>query len=327
MSKHKSVTTLSQVCTDLQNKLSDLNVDVNVYSWKVKSKLQNHFEDRIVFIERSGCSDLICSSTVTVGDALRKASDLQTSQQEDNDECLESEPNTRHLNEVEVLHAAAGILRKQMAEINESKHHYDPSSKIAIDPCAQFVPNLLYDFIAWLTDSTSYSHVTRCTDDDIKKNNISTISICQNIIAKARSIRSPISLGLALYVHHEFGSKQLLEELHKLGYTISYDEVRRFLTSAAVDQQAQDVYVPVGLQNPGDENVQIDAAIDNFDQNEETLDGKSTTHAMAAVVYKRCNLNATEEHVIPRLPQKSTSNLNIDTQLLRYTLHHMKKCV
>ena len=29
----------------------------------------------------------------------------------------------------------------------------------------------------------------------------------------------------------------------------------------------------------------VDAAIDNFDQNEETLDGKTTAHSMAAVLY------------------------------------------
>ena len=33
----------------------------------------------------------------------------------------------------------------------------------------------------------------------------------------------------------------------------------------------------------------IDAAIDNFDQNEETLDGKSTTHAIAKVIYQHCD--------------------------------------
>ena len=93
-----------------------------------------------------------------------------------------------------------------------------------------------------------------------------------------------------------------MQELHAMGHSISYDEVRRFLTSAAINQQGQDVYVPTGLQDSANGRVQIDAAIDNFDQNEETLDGKSTTHAMAAVVYMRCAVNHTDEHMLPRLP-------------------------
>ena len=47
----------------------------------------------------------------------------------------------------------------------------------------------------------------------------------------------------------------------------------------------------------------MDAAIDNFDQNEETLDGKTTTHSMAAVLYQRCGaLN--DDESIPRTGKK-----------------------
>ena len=155
----------------------------------------------------------------------------------------------------------------------------------------------MYDFFSWLTDGTSFCNVTQCSDDNATKNDVATISICHDIISKSQSIRSPITLGLALYIHHEFGSKQLLQELHAMAHSISYDEVCRFLTSAAINQQRQDVYVPTGLQDSGNGRVQKDAAIDNFDQNEKTLDGKSTTHAMAAVVYKRCAVNHTDEHV------------------------------
>ena len=314
LSKHKSVTTLSQIRSNFLAKLNALDIDVEVYSWKLKAKLRNHFADRLVFIERQGVSDLVCSSTVTVGDALCKASELQNLQQEDSTDLFE-EPDTSHVNEIQLLHSAAGILRRHMSNIVEAKHHYDPSSRIGIDPCAKFVPDLMYDFFMWLTDAASYSNVTRCGDDNASKTDIATISICHNIIAKSRNIRSPITLGLALYVHHEFGSRQLVQELHALGHSISYDEVRRFLTSAAVNQHAQDVYIPTGLRDSGDDRVQIDAGIDNFDQNEETLDGKSTTHAMASVVYERCDISHTEEHRIPRTAQKSTSNLDIDTPM------------
>ena len=68
--------------------------------------------------------------------------------------------------------------------------------------------------------------------------------------------------------------------------TATYDEICGFLTSVAVDQRSQDIYVPKGLKNHNNISTLIEAATDNFDQNKDTLDGKSTTQAMAAVVYK-----------------------------------------
>ena len=90
-------------------------------------------------------------------------------------------------------------------------------------------------------------------------------------------------------MHHAFGSKALVDELHSLGLSVSYDEVRKFLTSVAKSQTNSDIFVPHGLMidvNDMDD-VLFNAAIDNFDRNENTLDGKSTTHAMVGVLYKR----------------------------------------
>jgi len=49
------------------------------------------------------------------------------------------------------------------------------------------------------------------------------------------------------------------------------------------------VYIPKRLQHicSIDDSPVVDAAIDNFDQNEATLGGKSTTHAMAVVLFHR----------------------------------------
>ncbi len=102
-------------------------------------------------------------------------------------------------------------------------------------------------------------------------------------------MKTALTFGLALQVRHDFGSMHLVDVLHNLGHCVSYDEVRRFTTSVAKDHilQARAVYVPRGLQSVNLANVDtfVDAAIDNFDLNEETLDGKTTTLPMAAVLY------------------------------------------
>ena len=67
--------------------------------------------------------------------------------------------------------------------------------------------------------------------------------------------------------------------------------VRRFLTSAAIDQQEDDTYILRSLTT--DDGILSDAAIDNFDKNNNTIDGRTTTHSMAAVTYKRSYLTQT----------------------------------
>ena len=69
---------------------------------------------------------------------------------------------------------------------------------------------------------------------------------------------------------HDFGSKKLSELLHNLGHAVSYDEVRQFVTSVAIDQlsRTDNVYVPHGIKplDSDDTDTFVDAAIDNFDQ-------------------------------------------------------------
>ena len=45
---------------------------------------------------------------------------------------------------------------------------------------------------------------------------------------------TPKHLGLTVFLHHSYGSKQLIEDLNSHGYTLPYTEVRHFLTSAAI---------------------------------------------------------------------------------------------
>ena len=113
------------------------------------------------------------------------------------------------------------------------------------------------------------------------------ITFCHGLIAQCCSRLTPTTLGLGIMIHHEFGSKSRINKLHMMGHCVSYDEVCQFLTSAAADQlqRSKRVYIPNGLTST--EYGIIDAAIANFDHNEETLDGKNATHCMATVVHRR----------------------------------------
>ena len=325
LSKDMEVTKLVQLRTDYVNRLAELGVDTSqsYSSWKLKQRLLSHFDGKLVFVERPGRSDLVCSSAMTVGNALQKASYLDETNPDIELEDLGSMPT--QLEDSQVLHMAASILRQSMAEITNNDT-YISSMDIDVEQCRKYVPNKMYDFIMWCVNKTSFEKASSLCDELQPKNDLKIISMCHTLIHQCQQVRTPLSLGLAVRVHHNFGSRALIEELHALGYCVSYDEIRRFLTSVALDQKHEGVFVPRGLQKLDDsteDSTLVDAAIDNFDQKEATLDGNSTTHAMAAVVYKRTPVDPSYSR-IPRVQQTSLSAVqafDINDGIDRYVVY------
>lgn len=299
--------------------------ETNYASWKLKQKLKAFYGERLSFIQRPGLTDLVCSSSVTVGDALKKASELQSELEESDRPMIEDESvNFVQDNENLILHRAAGILRERMRTIETKRDEYVGSDGIKVEECRKFVPDTLYDFISWCTSTKDYENVVSSSDNDdnSKGPNLKVLSICHGIISLGRNIDTPMQLGLANQVFHEFGSKKLVELLSSLGHTVAYDEVRTFITSIASDQlsKTDDVYVPHGIRpiDVNDTCTFVDAAIDNFDLNEDSLDGKRTTHAMASVIYQRCGGSGGCES-FPRTGKKSLSVAEYnEEQLKRY---------
>ena len=62
--------------------------------------------------------------------------------------------------------------------------------------------------------------------DDIKRN-----SIGQALTQAIRPVMSPILFGTAVEMDHVYGSKWLIEELFRLGFSVSYDEVILYISS------------------------------------------------------------------------------------------------
>lgn len=308
LSQDVNVTSLRSLREHFENNLKILSTDAAKYaSWKLKEKLLKHYKDKLVFVERPGKSDLVCSTNLPIGLAMREAALLKENETKESDTVnLECHPT---MTETNILHMAAGVLRKTMAEVKQDAGFYKSSEDLSFRSCQDYVPSILYDFVNWCVDKNAHTTAQTC-DEPSSKENLCVIAICQDIIAQCRQMHTPITLGLAIMLHHEFGSKALINELHAMGHCVSYNEVRQFLTSVAADQitRNEGTYIPTGLSGISDHGM-IDAAIDNFDQNEETLDGKQTTHAMATVIYRRGE-TTTEVHHLARIPQKSLSALN-----------------
>ncbi|KAL8564988.1 hypothetical protein ACOMHN_003364 [Nucella lapillus] len=83
-------------------------------------------------------------------------------------------------------------------------------------------------------------------------------------------------LGLGVSLHHATGSRHVVDRLHRLGFSLSYNEVKLFEMCAAV-QQGTDL---VGV-DPKTSWIQF--AADNVDHQIRTLDGTGTFHGMGII--------------------------------------------
>ena len=88
-------------------------------------------------------------------------------------------------------------------------------------------------------------------------------------------------------VCHLTGSKQIIKILNRLGHCASYDTVEMIDTALAREifakTETEGVVIPSNIAPRSF----IQFAANNNDINEETLDGKQTTHATTHVVYQK----------------------------------------
>lgn len=270
-------------------------------SQHLKRQLIKEWSD-VAFIPQPGKSDLVCSRTTTVGDALRKASELSQVLKElteDEPHPAEESPMMYSVAEDSIVHQAMGILRKGLMQVQKMDDEYYSSAEMSVKAQLEFVDPLLYKAIGWLTDEALYTEAADISD--VQPANVKCLNIACDIVTLATSVPSPKHLGLAARLHHGYGSRQLVDEMYHMGYSISYTEIRQFQTSAAhyiCEQQTpttSGAYIPPEI-TPRDNGGQLIVAVaDNWDHNERTTDGKRTTHAMTSILVQRKQEQSHEE--------------------------------
>ena len=162
---------------------------------------------------------------------------------------------------------------------------------MSLESAKRIIPSGLYWLIRLMI--TSDESGVECLDPQsscvMKEVERRIISIAQDIIhcSSNACVKVPKHIGLAMAVHHLTGSKQLVILLNRMGHCSSYDELQAVDTSLATEVLAKaDTFGTVIPSNisPG---AFVQLAADNNDLNEETIDGKNTTHATTMVVYQR----------------------------------------
>ena len=106
-------------------------------------------------------------------------------------------------------------------------------------------------------------------------------SLVQGIVqaARPRSCLPPILLGIGVDIDHVLGSRWLLDYLSRFGFSVSYDEIKRFKQSVLKNDST-------GVEM--DEGAFAQWSPDNIDHNIRTLCGKGSFHAMGII----CSITA-----------------------------------
>jgi len=130
-------------------------------------------------------------------------------------------------NDLSMLHETAVLLRKHIKQTNGLNNEYFSKAELQLEHQANFVHPLLMKFISWIADDS----MPPVSDISINKK---VVAVCSDITYLVTNVVTPKHLGLSIYLHHSFGSKKLIDDLHSHGYTLSYTEYRHFLTSAAL---------------------------------------------------------------------------------------------
>ncbi|KAH3746961.1 hypothetical protein DPMN_181381 [Dreissena polymorpha] len=79
----------------------------------------------------------------------------------------------------------------------------------------EFVDPLLYKAVCWFSDKKCYKEAS---ENDNRK----CLAIACDISTLVTSNPSPKHLSLGVHLYNEINSRHLIEDMHALGYSISY---------------------------------------------------------------------------------------------------------
>lgn len=261
-------------------------------SQRLKLRLKKHFAEEIVFHQppdRSK-SELLYSSHISLQDVINAAyekvatAEPETSQQKEGLAELNKDERTR------MLYHTAKLIQEDISHCQGISAKPPNIHDITLECSRSMIPGSLYWILRWIITNSG----NEIEDDLTSKACISeaderrVLMIAQDVVhcASHGRIKMPKHVSLGMSIRHLTGSKQLVTMLNRMGHCISYDDVEVIDTSLAKEVLARSeltgVIVPTNITPGGF----VQVAGDNNDINEETLDGKSTTHATTLVLFQ-----------------------------------------
>ena len=178
-----------------------------------------------------------------------------------------------------IIRAAAELIKADIKSLKTSTDVYpDPNTLRSSEDNLNYLPDSL---------RTLLNDIITGKSSEI---NVAAIGQCIIQVTRPRVVISPLPFGLGVQMHHQFGSRFLIDTLYSLGFSVSYSEVLNFERSAACFK---------GTDVLADEHFGMYVA-DNVDHNLRTLDGHGTFHGMGLIVAATPASN--QRQVVTRIP-------------------------
>ena len=180
-----------------------------------------------------------------------------------------SATNDIELEKIQLIEAAARLLHSEIKEnVESSKDTFPTQEDLNLEKSLSYIPQLLKLLLSKLFVGK-------------KSNKLETkiAAIGQALIqaVRPRAVMAPLQLGLAVHMHHHFRSRYLLESLHNMGFSSSYNEAIQFERCASVVVSENE------LDGKLNEDSILKFSADNVDHNICTIDGRNTFHGMGMI--------------------------------------------
>ena len=235
--------------SQLVEKMRTLCGDEAYSPFYMKCKLKEHYGSSIVVTEINGKQNVVTfqQNATTILHNFYKESTTQKSEEE---------------KKKSILKAAAAFIKNDIRSMPVNKNCYPSTDEILA--AEDYVPQSILLLLRNIFSK--------------KDSNLQVQSIGQAIVqaARPRLTIQPLQIGLAVQLHHMFGSRFLIETLNSMGFCSSYPEVQRFESSAVVarNQETSDLL---------DQTHFLQFVADNVDHNTDTIDGNNTFHGMGII--------------------------------------------
>lgn len=188
------------------------------------------------------------------------------------------------------LYHASQIIKSDITNCDGIRVQPLDKEDLCLSKAKEVIPESLYSLLCWMISNPSKiqgddSAVPKCLNEADERR---IIMIAQDIVYSVTHgrVKTPKHVALGMSVRHITGSKQVITLLNRMGYCSSYDEIEAVDTGLAreilASTESRGVVIPTNITS----DAFVQAACDNNDVNEETLDGKNTTHATTHVLYQ-----------------------------------------
>ena len=253
----------------------------NYTNQKSKLRMKSHFGETIVFHQpyQKNSPEILYSSSISVQDVINSSAIQNNTESSTTQADYLNQPSQDPSAKL-MLYRTAKLIKDQIKRCKGMSLYSVSVNDLDLATAKQMVPTDVYLFLRWVitNDDVEADLESSCS---IAADERKVLCLAQDLIhcASHGRVKLPKHVGLAMCVRHMTGSKQLVSILNRMGHCSPYDEIESVDTGLAKEilAKSQDcgTVIPSNI-SPG---AFIQFAADNNDLNEETLHGKSTTHA------------------------------------------------